>query len=312
MALSRVALLLGVSRVSGFSSSPMLASRSAGDPGKCVNPDCDADSVNLCKSSQNAYDGANKKVCFINGFCYYRKGNYCNCEYYGKACDGAPTSSDCSNHQSMVAKGSCPALQLGDVSDFCSTLDTKKALASGEWCYDVKGETECNAAYVTYTSGPTGQESYQSCTWNANKGKCRLYKKSGYDVTVFCDSFCKVDKSGMFDLGTTKCNQGRLDDASTYGLANRLSSQSACEGTYYSPTTTIDNGCEWLAGTARCDPSFYCDADAIANGNCHPACNCQPYLTAGCGPTPVMCCDANDCTPCDDLDPPVAYENTVY
>jgi hypothetical protein len=216
-------------------------------------------------------------------------------------------------------------LQAAIGSAFCKLLDLSKKLPEGKWCGTVKSEDECTGSFLTYDNGPTGEETFQPCYWDPAfvrgdvRGKCKKYKESGYDVVGFCDPFCLVDKSELHSLGTEKCNTGLYTDYSTHGLYNRLRSEESCTGSYVSPTADVDNGCEWLAGTARCDPSFYCNAEDDTDltdddpyTGCFPACNCQSPLTTGCAPVPVMCCNRDACTPCDELNPPVDFEIQIF
>lgn len=257
----------------------------------------------LCGASKNY----NRKVCMINGFCYDRRGTYSHCINYFDGCGGEGSGSFyCGEHERWVKKGKCPVNSRAGETSFCTTLvDYTNMRDTGEWCSDNKNEADCNTAYITYDSGPRDSDgrprtSFQLCSWNTEQKKCKPYVEYSdgvkYNLVTFCPDFCKaLGTTATVDLGATRCNQGSQEDTSTYGQPQRLEKEDICEATYFQSSANVFQGCEWLAGTARCSDEFNCP-----NGRdgCFPACNCQSMLAAPCGPAEINCCDEEKCELC--------------
>jgi len=317
---------------------------------------CQEDSYSLCEQAKNDQTQPNwatlrlhrRKNCFVDGWCYFRTGDYFLCDRFSRGCE-APGSSDCMSFNRMVTSGQCPAKQEVGESAFCTT---KFADRTEVGTCEGLTETACTAAYTVQRNHPyedfpnngfrlardyKSNAGYQACEWS--KGTCSRAKDATgeYEAITFCGDFCEIIATAdetMENLQeedkTTgirralKCNQGRLDQNPAefpFGLPSRLSNRAACVASYFE--VGLDSGtfqgCDWLGPTDptnyyssshRCKPDFYCTEAAIAAGQCHPACNCMPKQGTACTPAQIMCCTGATCHVCAEIGAEVA--GTTY
>jgi len=322
----RLTLLVGVSHVAGFASTPGEATLAARSTYKGASL-CEANSYELCLNS-GAYSAPRnvrmkrKKNCFIGGWCYFREGEFNMCEYFRAGCE-TPGSSDCQSYENMVRNLQCPAVEEAGESTFCTTaLATRTEVAS---CGAVSKDT-CTESYTKtvdhgvisfpnngarlsrdYKNAPA----YQACEWSDATSSCGPAKDSSgaYDAMTFCGDYCEImgsedmsqkqnlkseDKtSGVFT--PLKCNQGRLDRNPAqfpFGLPSRLSNRAACVASYFEiGSDGVYQGCEWLGPT---DPTDYYSS----NDRCKPSFYCSPSTIAAGQCNPACNCMAMQGTAC--------------